>query len=160
MATKSPTYGATNIWDFYDLEVAHEVPCANAATFLHMLWSPSTHAAHVVGGHTGQGWADFKLFGPITDDANGWVDPKTEKAEPGVTSRTLKHEEVAGSKKYEGFEAEACLTAKYRLSKLDVEYRFASQESQDEFVARLVELGVSGNTLDRTCKTYGLRRVA
>lgn len=162
-APAAPQYGAFNLWDLYDVEVAQEVPCNRAEVFFHLLYSESTHGACVDGEHTGQGYVGFTIYGPVTDDANGDLEldkhGERKRTEPGTSTKNLSKAEIDGVTRYTGFESMACLKASFKLFDWQVQNRFESEEERDDLVARFRELGLSGRSLDRICQTLKLRRV-
>ena len=151
------TYGEHNVWDYFDTDVSGEIPCNRAGVFFHILHAESTNGARIESYNVSQKWVDVTLYGPITDDANGDLDPNEQKAEAG-RGRKLTAAEVDGGSRYQGFEPEACLRAKYRLYRGHVETHFEEDEF-DGLVERFRELGVVGRPLENLCSVLGLRRV-
>lgn len=147
-AATVPKYGEFNVWDLYDPDAAREIPCARAEMFFHLLYSESTHGARIEEQNTAQGFADFVLYGPVTDDA---VD--------GDGARKLTKLEVDGETRYVGFESMTCLTATFRLYKWQVYTKFPEPEDRDNLLARITELGITGKPLEQLCHTLELRRV-
>jgi hypothetical protein len=146
----SPKYGEFNL--------SGTVPCSRAEVFFHLLYAEGTHGARTGGFNAQLGYIDFVLYGPITDDANGFIEEGETKASGGA-GRALTTLEVEGKTKYEGFEATACLKAEFRLFKFSLYQKFPAEEDRDNFVARVRELGVSGRPLETLCSIFSIRRV-
>lgn len=169
---QAPAYGTTNVWDLYDTTWARTVPCNKVGVFLHMVYSPSTHGIQSTGADANAAWVDFRLYGPVTDDANGEFEKITAREGVGApgnrvviegramagVGRGLSKAEFDGVMKYNGFEANACLKAEFRLNKWQVDIHM-SEEEKDQFVDRIKSLGVSGTMLQTVCSTLGMRRV-
>lgn len=80
-----------NLWDLYLSECAEEVPCLTLSRFYLLLTASSTRYLLIGCVSNPYGYADFHLFGPITDDVN---EHKSER--------------------------EGCLKARYRLFRREI----------------------------------------
>ncbi len=58
-----------NLWDFWLLDEAEDVPCGSILTFLHYLCSEGTKHCEILDASTlATGFVDIKLTGPRADD--------------------------------------------------------------------------------------------
>jgi len=58
-----------NLWDFWLLDEAEDVPCRSSITFLHYLCSEGTQNCEILDANTlAPGFVDIRLTGPLADD--------------------------------------------------------------------------------------------
>ena len=58
-----------DLWDFWLLDEAEDVPCGSSITFLHYLCSQGTQHCEILDANTlATGLVDIKLTGPLADD--------------------------------------------------------------------------------------------
>jgi len=58
-----------NLWDFWLLDEAEDVPCGSSIIFLHYLCSEGTQHCEILDANTlATGFVDIRLTGPLADD--------------------------------------------------------------------------------------------
>ena len=64
-------FGECDLWEFWLLDEAEEVPCGSISTFLHYLCSEGTTHCKILDPSTlVKGFVDVRLSGPVADDGH------------------------------------------------------------------------------------------
>jgi hypothetical protein len=142
-ATAVETWGAYNLWDLYDLHKSTSIRVTSPANFLHFLFSEGTRHITHNGYHVGKGFVDFKLYGPITDDAK-------------YEGKKLFEGEVNGKHKSDAIER-CCLYIQYRLYREDLKGLLITPEEKHDFAERLRGNGLGGVQIHEILKTLGVK---
>lgn len=140
--TVSQEWGTYNLWDFHELEQSKSIRVTSPENFLHYLFSEGTRHVTHNGYHVGKGFVDFKLYGPITDDAR--FDGKQlfeSEVNKGFSSKAIER---------------CCLYIEYRLYKTDVKELLLTPEDKYAFGEQLRGRGFTGVTLNEMYKTLGI----
>ncbi len=119
-----------DIWSFYDLSHAHEIPCETMGKFLLLINSPKVHTIGASGLDSTRGFVTLTLYGPFTDDINEALSKRG-----------------------------GCLRASYKLTKENVHDRIIglSAEEKDQLVEIVRKKGWIEMRL--FCNALNLRRV-
>lgn len=136
------TWGAYNLWDLYSLESSESVRVTSPENFIRFVFSEGTRHVTHNGYHVGHGYVDFKLYGPITDDAR-------------YDGKKLFEGEVNGKHESKAVER-CCLFVNYRLYRDEAKGLLATPEDRQAFGARLRGRGFGGVQLSEILKTLGL----
>ena len=69
-------YNEYNLWDFWLLDKAEDVPCGSILTFLHYLCSEGTKYGEILDASSlAAGFVNIKLSGPLADDERNHLLP-------------------------------------------------------------------------------------
>lgn len=142
-ATALQTWGAYNLWDFYNLEQSKSIRVTSPENFLHFLFSTGTRHVNHSGYSISRGFVDFKLYGPITDDAR-------------YEGKKLFESEV-NNERPSGAVERCCLFINYRLYRNDVTDLLVTPEEKQAFGERLRGRGFGGVQLSEILKALGVK---
>jgi hypothetical protein len=136
-------WGVHNLWDMYDLHVSRQLRAANANVFLHFMFSKGSRSINYEQWRNGSSFANFILYGPITDDA--MFDGKN-LTEPEITGQM---------KSWTAYES-CSLRVKFQLKRGDVRELVPEPEDRERIRDRLYALGLKGDVLSRVAKAIGV----